>query len=122
MYSDPLAYFITWTTYGTWLPGDERGWIQAGAGHQPPDLERNLKSAARMSERPLVLTAAQRQAVEAQIRETCAHRGWELHAVRARTNHIHAVVTSDRSPADARDQLKAWCTRPEVIDYVMERQ
>ena len=21
MYSDPLAYFITWTCYGTWLPG-----------------------------------------------------------------------------------------------------
>ena len=20
-----LAYFITWTTYGTWLPGDKRG-------------------------------------------------------------------------------------------------
>ena len=26
----PLAYFLTWTTYGTWLPGDERGWIEAG--------------------------------------------------------------------------------------------
>ena len=23
---EPLAYFLTWTTYGTWLPGDERGW------------------------------------------------------------------------------------------------
>jgi hypothetical protein len=23
--ADPLAYFLTWTTYGTWLPGDERG-------------------------------------------------------------------------------------------------
>jgi hypothetical protein len=22
---EPLAYFLTWTTYGTWLPGDERG-------------------------------------------------------------------------------------------------
>ena len=25
---DPLAYFLTWSTYGTWLPGDERGWIE----------------------------------------------------------------------------------------------
>jgi hypothetical protein len=24
--ADPIAYFLTWTTYGTWLPGDERGW------------------------------------------------------------------------------------------------
>ena len=22
---EPLAYFLAWTTYGTWLPGDERG-------------------------------------------------------------------------------------------------
>jgi hypothetical protein len=25
--SEPLAYFLTWTTYGTWLPGDSRGWV-----------------------------------------------------------------------------------------------
>jgi hypothetical protein len=25
---EALAYFLTWTTYGTWLPGDERGWVQ----------------------------------------------------------------------------------------------
>jgi hypothetical protein len=24
---EPLAYFLTWTTYGSWLPGDERGWV-----------------------------------------------------------------------------------------------
>src|SRR5262249_3307643 len=29
-----LAYFLTWTTYGTWLPGDARGWVQVpGVGH-----------------------------------------------------------------------------------------
>ena len=27
---EPLAYFLTWTTYGTWLPGDERGWNRKG--------------------------------------------------------------------------------------------
>jgi hypothetical protein len=25
--NEPLAYYLTWTTYGTWLPGDERGWV-----------------------------------------------------------------------------------------------
>jgi hypothetical protein len=23
----PLAYYLTWTTYGAWLPGDRRGWV-----------------------------------------------------------------------------------------------
>jgi hypothetical protein len=31
-----LAYFITWTTYGTWLHGDARGWIMSGVGRQIP--------------------------------------------------------------------------------------
>ena len=29
---EPLAYFLTWPTYGTWLPGDER------VGQYPPRL------------------------------------------------------------------------------------
>ena len=34
----PLAYLITWTTYGTWLPGDQRGWVEDGTfGIQAPD-------------------------------------------------------------------------------------
>src|SRR4051812_6675116 len=34
---DPLAYFITWVTYGTWLPGDECGWVEYRRGWQLPD-------------------------------------------------------------------------------------
>jgi hypothetical protein len=26
----PIAYFITFTTYGTWLHGDERGSVDKG--------------------------------------------------------------------------------------------
>ncbi len=32
---EPLAYFLTWPTYGTLLPGDERGWVKRRRGHQP---------------------------------------------------------------------------------------
>jgi hypothetical protein len=36
--TSPLAYHLIWTTYGTWLPGDARGWIKCGVrGIQPPD-------------------------------------------------------------------------------------
>ncbi|HYO23596.1 MAG TPA: hypothetical protein VEQ85_01470 [Lacipirellulaceae bacterium] len=30
MYSDPLATFITTTSYGSWLPGDDRGYVDNG--------------------------------------------------------------------------------------------
>ena len=36
MNDDPLAYFITWTVYGSWLQGDERGWRRYRGGHEKP--------------------------------------------------------------------------------------
>jgi len=64
-----------------------------------------------MEESAVVLTPDQRALVEGTIRDHCRIRGWILHAVRARTNHIHVVVTADRDPDDVRDQFKAWCSR-----------
>ena len=109
-----LAYHITWTTYGTWLPGDARGWVQWGEwGVQPPDPERERDARERMAESTVVLTEAQRALalVEQTIRDHCRIRGWQLHAVNARTNHVHIVVTADRDPDDVMNQFKAWCSR-----------
>ena len=36
MFDDPIAYFITWTCYGTYLPGDHRGWTRWHKGDQLP--------------------------------------------------------------------------------------
>ena len=108
---DPVAYFITWATYGTWLPGDERGWVEYRHGWQLPDLIRKLETAAIMTEDACWLNPEQREAVHQQIAETCFHRGWILHAVNYRTNHLHVVVAASGSPRIVRSQLKAWCTR-----------
>ncbi len=112
MHDDPIAYFLTWVTYGTWLPGDARGWIEYRRGWQLPDPIRELEARAQMTEDTCVLSPLQRLAVEAQIAETCAHRGWTLHAVNCRSNHIHVVVTADvPKPKKVRIDLKAWATR-----------
>ena len=108
---EPLAYFLTWSTYGTWLPGDERGWIEYAHGWQFPDAARMLEAKARMTENACRLDREQRDVVERQIAETCKIRSWELHAVNCRSNHAHVVVTADQAPKIVRNQLKAWCTR-----------
>lgn len=110
--NQPVAYFMTWNTYGTWLPGDSRGWVEYRHGWQLPDPILHLESAARMTESACQLSHEQRQAVEDQIKETCQYRGWYLHAVNCRSNHIHVVVSSaDAKPCDIRSGLKAWATR-----------
>ncbi len=108
---EPIAYFLTWTTYGTWLPGDDRGWVEYGHGWHPPDMARELEARARMNEDACRLDGEQRVVVECQIAETCNLRGWELHAVNCRSNHVHVVVTATQAPRVFRNQLKAWCTR-----------
>jgi REP element-mobilizing transposase RayT len=108
---EPLAYFLTWSTYGTWLPGDARGWVEHRHGWQLPDAIRELECAARMSERACRLDHGQRAEVERQIAETCHVRGWTLYAVNCRTNHLHVVLAADLHPDHVRNQLKAWCTR-----------
>jgi len=110
---DPPAYFLTWTTYGTWLPGDERGWNRRGEA----DIQRANPlfvemARSRMKEPEFRLSAADRRTVEATIRAHCRVRTWDLHAVNARSNHVHVVVTAaGYPPQTVRDQFKAWCTR-----------
>jgi REP element-mobilizing transposase RayT len=99
-------------TYGTWLPGDARGWVKYQNGWQLPDPIREREAKALMSEDACILTREEREVVEAQIAETCAHRGWTLHVVNCRSNHVHVVATADvADPDKIRMALKAWATR-----------
>lgn len=109
----PLAYFLTWTTYGTWLPGDERGWVERGSlGIRTPDEAREAEAAGAMAESPFRLNPEQRSAVAEIVRRHCEIRGWTLHALAVRSNHVHAVVTADtHTPEHVLRELKSWGTR-----------
>ena len=127
IYSDPVAYFLTWPTYGTWLPGDGRGWVEYREGWKLPNPILEREAAARMTEGACVLPAELREAVEDQLAETCRHRGWRLHAAVCRSNHVHAVVSADAPPKKVRADLKAWATRrlkrsaPDRVNWWAER-
>ena len=86
-----ITYFITWTTYEAWLPGDRRGWRKVKAGEQPPQPRLEAWSRARMTEAPVVLTGEQRSKVEDICRSRAEIRGWILHAVSARSNVTRAA-------------------------------
>jgi REP element-mobilizing transposase RayT len=108
---DPITYFITWTTYGAWLPGDSRGWRKKRQGDRPPQPLLEEWCRKRMTEPEVVLNEMQRGKVEAVCRQHATIRGWKLHAVNARSNHVHLAVTADKGPKVVRDQFKANATR-----------
>jgi len=112
VFNEPLGYFITWVTYGAWLPGDSRGWVEYHRGWKFPDPVRQLEAAISMTEDACRLDQQQRDQVEKQVKETCARRQWKLHAVNCRSNHCHAVVSAaGTTPRKIRSDLKAWATR-----------
>ena len=109
--NDRSTYFITWSTYGTWLPGDARGWKKAGEGQRVPQPRLEEWCREQMTGAPITLNEIQRKKVEVVCREHAEHRRWDLHAVSARSNHVHLAVTADKPAESVRDQFKANATR-----------
>jgi len=114
---NPRAYLLTWTAYGAWLHGDERGSVDDrhnayGAPNADGDRWRRQWSASRLTEPPFVLSPEMRDAVDRMIRKHCSVRGWPLVALNVRSNHVHAVVGwRGKPPERVMTELKSWSTR-----------
>jgi len=119
--------FLTWTTYGTWLPGDERGFIgtvrdESGQRitkneHGTPSILPNTAlrqfSKQQMNGSSVVLNLSQAQRMLAQFFETTGHRGWLLVAVGVMHTHVHVVVgvPGDPAPSKILGDLKSYGSR-----------
>jgi hypothetical protein len=109
---EPLAYFITWTVYGTHLQGDLGGWRKRRRGEQLPQPRLAQWHADRLKHPILLLADEQREIVAAECLRHCGLRGWRDWAIAIRSNHCHMVVTATGYRGSiVRDQLKANGTR-----------
>jgi len=116
MKTRPLAYLITFTTYGTWMHGDKRGSVDKrhnryGSEFVSRDLTRNRKARSALKSPPFLLSQRQRKAVLSAILQVCEYRGWVAHAVHVRANHIHIVVAGAARPEKMMTDFKAYGTR-----------
>jgi len=64
-----------------------------------------------MKEQSVLLNMNQRKKVHQVCLRHAKIRGWVLHAINVRSNHVHLVVTADADPKKVRDQFKANATR-----------
>ncbi len=112
MNDEPLAYFITFTVYGTFLQGDSRWWRSRGKGLQPPQPLLEQWHRNRLNHEVVLLDEDQRAATKAEIERLSGYQGWKLWKANPRSNHVHVVVTAiGYNGAKVRDQIKANCTR-----------
>jgi REP element-mobilizing transposase RayT len=121
------VWFLTWTTYGTWLPGDERGFVSPKFEGDIPERRNNepgrpydegRRDLRRIAENKLVgdpvrLTPAQAGVVRRQVEETASYRGWQLLAGAIMANHVHLVVgvPGDPDPSALLGDFKSYASR-----------
>jgi REP element-mobilizing transposase RayT len=113
-----LAYFITFTTYGTWLHGSAKGKGSVDAEHNvfgtpfvAPDAVREQQAREAMIQPPYVMGPAEREIVCQAIVQLAKDRGWNLLAAHARSNHVHVVISADRDPGRLMSDLKGRASR-----------
>ena len=112
--AETWAFFLTWTTYGSWLPGDRRGWVDRHNNNsvQKPNLNQEIFAHSLMKERPVILNEQQRDIVQNSIYRTCNLRSWKVHALAVCSNHVHVLISCpDENGSQALNILKAHCTR-----------
>jgi REP element-mobilizing transposase RayT len=92
-----LGYMITWTTYGTWLQGDERGYVKNGKTYQGnkslKQINKNLQS-----QQMVKLSRNQQQVVRKAIAKEAELQNQRIYALSVQSNHVHIVVEYTRQP------------------------
>ncbi|MFO0838971.1 MAG: alanine--tRNA ligase-related protein [Phycisphaerae bacterium] len=110
-----VAYLITFRTYGSWLPGREgtvdRDRNEPGTPTLPDDERRERSEFERLKSAPVTLDAAGRAVVERTVHEVAEHRGWTVHALDVRSNHVHVVISAPETPERVMNDLKSYSTR-----------
>jgi REP element-mobilizing transposase RayT len=113
---NPFALLLTWTCYGTWLPGDRRGYVsntlRHGGGFVPKlnrpgmpyavDDPYTRQRAAELQKGSTVCLAYDdaRCAAESFV-QASSERGWRVLRGAVMANHVHLVVAEcpDDGPA-----------------------
>jgi REP element-mobilizing transposase RayT len=86
-----IAYMLTLTTYGTWLQGDERGYVKDSVvlgGNENLELANKNQQICRA----VRLNSQQKQIVKTAIESEAERIGQKIYALAVCSNHIHIVL------------------------------
>jgi len=109
----PLAYHITFGTYGTRLHGDPRGTVDR-SHNRPGDPIIGAdpiwwsRESASLRFQPVLLTSEQQEFAEVAIPGICARGGWTYIICSAGTDHVHTMLSTAAEGAAVRKWLKRW--------------
>jgi hypothetical protein len=117
--ADPLVlvtYLLTFTCYGTHLPGDVCGSVDRlrgthRGGYLTPSTSLVDSSSRLMRDAPYQMNFDEASLVLATLREVCTIRNWNLLAAHVRTTHVHVVAGQISDANRAIADFKAYASR-----------
>jgi len=86
-----VGYMVTWTTYGTWLQGDKRGYVKNGKEF---DSNKTLLDANRkaISGQRVKLGTGDKEAVRRAILNEAQQMKQKVYAILVWSSHVHIVA------------------------------
>ena len=92
-----VGYMLTWTTYGSWLQGDERGYVKQGR------VLRGDKRLVALCEKlqkgkTVKLRDSEEDIVRRAILDEAQHSGRKVQALAVCSNHVHLVLRYSPEP------------------------
>src|SRR5262245_53450627 len=103
-----MPWLITFSTYGSHLPGDPQGsfahTVHGRSRFISPNHPLEESARERMHFPAYSLDEVGRVCVRAAILGVCEYRQWDMAALHVRSTHVHAVA----SGADAMRMIRDW--------------
>jgi len=92
-----LGYLITWTTYGTWLQGDERSYVKNGKIYPPNKALMQINKQLQLRD-AVKLSEVQQKLVRDAIVKEAELQGQQIYALSVQSNHVHIVAEYTPQP------------------------
>ncbi len=118
------ATLLTWTCYGTWLPGDPRGFVSRvpeeaehplhnlpGEPYDSDEPKLAAEATHRLNGEPVLLTKEHAKIVLGAVANACERHGIELLAVAVMHNHVHVLCQSEQHGSELLQILKGNSSR-----------
>ena len=88
-----IGFMATWTTYGTWLQGDKRGYVKNATVLEPNEaLEKSNEEL--LKHEKVKIPKSIREIVKNAILKEAAAMNQNVYAIAVQSNHVHIVVES----------------------------
>lgn len=86
-----IGYMVTWTTYGSWLQGDRRGYVKKGEILTANEKIEKANQKSQISTK-IKLNSQQRKIVRQSIIKEAKRIGHKIEALSVSTYHVHLVA------------------------------